>query len=340
MSQIEAKQVNHLSLEDMKAGEQHRRWLHIVNDRLGAPVRIPMMIARGAEPGPVLGLTAAVHGDELNGIPVIQRLFSELDPRSLRGTVVGVLVVNVPGYLREQRPFNDGADLNRIAPGRPDGTGAEVYLHRFVDRVLRKFDVHVDLHTASRGRTNSHYVRADMNDPRTTRLARLQGPQIIVHNPPNDTTLRGTADALGIPSVTVELRDANVVQEGVVMDALDGIRNALVDLGMIEGELKFSEQPTILCQRSYWTYTDEGGILRVLPRNGSRIRAGETLAEVQTIFGDTVRTYEAPEDAVVIGRSINPRNQTGSRIAHLGVDVSELPTNIWGEISLARTSTA
>lgn len=316
--------IHQIDLAATPKGSIGRYWLHVVNDKLGEAVRIPVLVARGVHDGPVLGLTAAVHGNELNGIPVIQSFFAELDVSRLRGVVLGALAINVPGLLREQREFNDGQDLNRIAPGQPDGNTSQVYMHRVVDRILKKLDFHVDLHTASFGRVNSHYVRADMKKPEVARMARLQNAQIIVDNAATDTTLRGAANGLGIRSITVELRDPNVFQDAVVEDTLIGIRNVTHDLGMLEGPLLCPMKQTVLCDDSRWIYTDEGGILRVFPRVAQRVKAGELLAEVTSIFGDVMRRYVAPEDGIVVGKSVNPLNQTGSRIVHLGVGAREL----------------
>jgi uncharacterized protein len=317
--------VHHLDLGHTGRGSVGRYWMHLVNNRIGEPIRLPIVVVRGRHDGPVFGLTAAIHGNELNGISVIQELVAKLDVESLHGTVVGALVLNVPGLMREQREFDDGRDLNRLAPGRADGHCSEVYVHRIVDRIIKLFDVHIDLHTASFGRINSHYVRADMHDESTARMARLQNPQIIVHNPANDTTLRGAADALGIPSVTVELRDPHVIQESVVDDGLLGIRNAMIDLGMIEGSIVCPVEQTIVCARSRWLYTDEGGILSVFPPLAARIAAGDPIAEVRTIFGEVTKRYHAPADGIVVGRSVNPLNQTGSRILHLGLEPESVP---------------
>ncbi len=322
-----ARHVHRVHLDDVSAASLDRQWVHIVNNGLGEPIRVPVVVVRGAEDGPILGLTAAVHGNELNGLAVLQRLIEEVDPAQMRGTIVMALAVNVPGVLLGQRGFNDGADLNRTAPGKPSGTSAEIYIHRVIDRIVSRVELLIDLHTASMGRVNSFYVRANMHNPRAARLARLQNPDIIVHNPPGDTTLRGAASAMGIPSVTAELRDPNKFQADVIAEELLGLRNVLVDLGMIEGRIADGVQQTILCDGSGWMYTDEGGILEVLPQVTQRVRAGETIARVRTIFGDITREWTAPAEAVVVGRSVNPINQTGSRIVHLGWNPRPMPPN-------------
>jgi predicted deacylase len=324
LTNISGIAINELDINITAPGTVGEYWLHLINNGIGEPTLVPIMIARGKYDGPVLGITAAIHGNELNGIPVIQRLFRNLNVHSLHGTVVGVLVVNVPGLIREQRRFIDGVDLNRIAPGKPDGNVSEVYINRVVERILSKFDYLIDLHTASFGRVNSWYIRADMTDEATAKMARLQSPDIILHNKPNDGTFRGAASALGIKAITLELKDPHIFQFDVIDDALEGIYNVIYDLQMLEGKISLYTDTTILCKSSYWIHTDEGGILHVYPNVCQEVKKGDLIAEVRTIFGKPCRQYHAPEDGIIIGKSVDPINPTGSRILHLGTGVRRI----------------
>ena len=315
-----ATPVETLVLEDAPAGETTRFWLRIATDGMGVPIRIPVTVARGSQPGPVVGITAAVHGNELNGIPVIQRLFQELKPRDMRGTVVGIPVVNQPALLRKQRRFIDGVDLNHIMPGRADGNVSQVYAARLIDRAVRHFNYLIDLHTASNGRVNSYYIRADMAQPAVRKMALLQNPQIIVHNPPSDGTLRGAADQLGIPAITLEVGDPNRFQRGMIRDGLTGIHNVLGDLQITNDPIEEPDEAVVHCVKSYWIYTDTGGLLTVFPKVTERVKAGQHIAVLRNIWGDTLREYTAPEDGIVIGKSVSPVNQTGGRVLHLGIE--------------------
>ncbi len=318
MRKAETPIIDELDLQDLPGGIIHRRWLHLVSDGFGESIHIPVVIARGLEEGPVLGITAAIHGNELNGIPVIQRLIRNIDPRLLRGTIVGALTLNVPGLMLHQRQFNDGTDLNRIAPGRPDGNVSEIYIHRLVQKLLPSLGYLIDLHTASAGRVNSWYIRADMDRKATARMARLQNPDIILHNAANDGTFRGTASSMGIEAITLELRDPHIFQFDVIGDALRGVENVMVDLNMIESNGPRRVQSTIYCPDSFWLYSDDGGILNVPVKIGQMLEKGQLMAELRDIFGGLKKSYFAPESGIVIGKSVDPIAQTGSRIIHLG----------------------
>ena len=312
--------VEGFAIDEFPPGSRTKLRLSMVGNGLGGLISIPVVVLRGTEPGPVVGLTAALHGNELNGMRVIQKIINQVKPEHLRGTVICVPVVNVPGYLNNTRQFNDGVDLNRTMPGSASGTNSQVYCHRFMTRVVSHLNYLIDLHTASFGRVNTFYVRADLDDPETKWMALCQWPQIILHNTGVDGTLRGAAMDTGVKSITVEIGNPNAFQSELIHDGTIGILNVLSRLKMIsEGEQEQNQEP-VICNRSYWMYTEVGGVLTVYPELAARVRKGELVARVHDIFGERIAEYRAPEDGIVIGRSTHPVNQTGSRIVHLGIE--------------------
>jgi hypothetical protein len=311
--------VDRLDLEELERGLVHRLGVALIEDAASRPVRVPALVAHGAEPGPVVGLTAAIHGNELNGVPAIHKLFRRIDPARLRGTVVGVPIANVPAYTRQQRTYTDGADLNRVFPGRPDGNESQVYAHRLLDRIIRKFHVLLDLHTASFGRVNSYYVRADLTNPVTARMARALGADVLLHNRSADGTLRGAAEELGIPSITVEIGDPHVFDAEMVRASRIGLRDVLEQLGMLDPDEESASRKAIECVRSFWLYADTGGLLTVPVGLAHRVHKGDVVANLVDPWGQPLRTYRAPEDAVVVGKAANPVCRAGSRIIHLGI---------------------
>ena len=290
----------------------------------GNETLVPVFVAKAAsDPTPVVGITAAIHGNELNGIRVTQELAAKLseDPFPLvRGTVIAVPLLNVPGYLNSTRGFSNGADLNRIMPGRADGNESELYAHRILDRIVRHCDYLFDLHTASFGLVNTHYVRCDTNSPTAVRLASVLWPQIVLHSPDADGTLRGAAAERGTHALTVEIGDPQRIQGRLVRSAVFGLSEALSDLGLLTPTPSTPPEEPIRCVRSFWMYTDRGGLLSVFPELAARVSQGEVVATLRNAWGDIVRRYRAPEAGVVIGKSTNPAAVAGSRILHLGIE--------------------
>ena len=313
-----AEVVSRFDPSGLPSGRITRLLVRISSNAMGRAVEIPMMVAKGMRPGPTFGITAVVHGNEVNGIPVIHRLFERIDTRRLRGVIAAVPVVNIPGLVNNQRTFSDGTDLNDIMPGRSNGNEPQLYSARFIERVVQQFDLLLDLHTASFGRVNSLYVRANMSNQITARMAILQRPQIILHNPPSDTTLRGVAEGLGIPAVTVEIGDPQQFQPEFIRRALSGIRAVLMENNMIPKRKLIARPHPIICSESRWLYTDHGGLLEVIARRTEIIKEGQIIARLTNVFGDLLHEYRAPDSGIVIGKSTNPVGQAGARILHLG----------------------
>ena len=297
---------------------RHEVWLRLVDDALGLPVRVPVMVVKSERAGPIVGLTAAVHGDEVNGAAVIHAVMNKLDLARFRGTLVGIPVVNVPAFHAHTRRMPQGYDLNHHFPGSPGGNDVQIYAARLLHRFVRHLDVLIDLHTASRGRANSLYVRADMERRETARMAYLQRPQIILHNPASDGTLRGAASGLGVPAITVEVGNPNRFQADYIRRSVVGIRAVLAERKMLpKRNVALGDEPTV-CSESCWLYTHMGGLLRILPAMTDLVAAGDVVALLVDPFGQPLHSYTAPFDGIVIGKALDPVAATGARILHLG----------------------
>ncbi len=320
--------ITSLDPDQVPAGKISRYWVHVMNDGMSRPIQVPLLVARGESDGPVLGLTAAIHGNELNGIAVIQRVFMALDPSRMKGMLVGVPGLNPVAITLEQRRFIDGEDLNRNFPGKASGNRSQQFNQRVFDKIVRRFQYHLDLHSASFGRVNSYYVRADLEKETFLRLASLQNADIILHSQGKPSfgsasagarTLRAEAALHGIASITVEYGDPQVFQADMIERGKAGILNTMRWLKMIEGPLAEAGNKPVICKKSYWVYTDEGGLLEVPVLLRQQLKKGERIGILRNPFGEVLREYFCPQDGIVIGKSTNPVSMTGGRIIHLGI---------------------
>ena len=216
-------------------GERQNFRYTISETYLGDAVRLPVTIINGEHPGPTVCMTAATHGDELNGVEVVREVAHgwDIDLADLHGTLVCLPVLNVPGFLYQQRylPVYD-RDLNRSFPGDPDSTGAK----RMAARIFRNFvepcDYGLDFHTSTRGRTNMLHVRADMGHDEVARLASAFASNVIISSEGPEGTLRQEATSAGTPTVTVEMGEAHRFQRGLIDEAAAGVRSVMAEHGL------------------------------------------------------------------------------------------------------------
>ena len=307
-----------ITIEDFVPNHRTDFYLPIAEGALGIVLHVPFIVARGAHPGPTLGLTAAVHGNELNGIRIIHSLLKNLDLNSLSGTIICAPIVSVPAFFMAERKFSDGVDLNNSFPGKIEGTPSEQYAKAFVDCFLPSLDCLVDIHTASEGRLNSLYVRVNIESSEALALAVAFNPDMILNSAGGEATLRNAARARGISAITVEAGNPSVIQGRMVFAGELGIRSVMAHLNMLNEPLKTVNTP-VVCKSSKWLRTTGGGLLETRFKLLQRIEKDEILLESFDPFGNVTKTYYAPFDGIVIGMASNPLAIAGTRYCHLGL---------------------
>ncbi|MGE0707192.1 MAG: succinylglutamate desuccinylase/aspartoacylase family protein [Planctomycetota bacterium] len=310
-----------LRVEDYPAGSRSDLLLPLSQTGLGTPVQVPFVVLRGAHPGPVLGLCAAVHGNELNGINIIHQVLARTDPALLHGSLVCAPVVNVLAFEAEQRRFPvDDVDLNHVFPGRADGAPSQQYARAFATTFLPALDYLIDIHTASEGRLNSMYVRADLHSPAARDMAYLMNPEIILHGSSGDGTLRNAARQLEVPAITVEAGNPSVFQGRMALEGELGVANVMASLEMLRGGVSVETvREPVICKSSSWLRTRSGGLLETHFRLCEQVKKRQLLAEIRDVFGHVRRAFHAPQDGIVIGKSQSPVSVPGMRYCHLGL---------------------
>jgi predicted deacylase len=243
------------------------------------PVSTPVLVVNGRGPGPTLCVTAAVHGDELNGIEMVRRVMHDLDPKTLSGAVIGVPIVNLQGFRRGSRYLPDRRDLNRYFPGNPRGSAAARIAHSFFTQVIEHCDALVDLHTGSFDRANLPQLRADLRNPDVVTLTHGFGATVILHSEPAEGTLRHAATIAGIPTVTLEAGGPSQLELKEVMHGVKGVETLLNTLGMVDKVRFWGEQQPVY-YRSSWVRANRGGILLADVSLGSTVRRGDLLGTI------------------------------------------------------------
>ncbi len=284
----------------------------------GLPVDTPVLVVHGAQPGPVLCLTAAVHGDELNGIEIVRRVLHGLQPSRLAGTVIGVPIVNIQGFRRGTRYLPDRRDLNRYFPGSRGGSAASRIAYSFFNNVVMKCDALVDLHTGSFERANLPQLRADLSHAGVSALANGFGATVIVNSQPQPGTLRYAATMSGVPTVTLEAGGPVRLEPQEVTHGVRGVEALLHTLKMVIDERPWTENEETYF-RSAWVRADRGGILISNVELGRAVDKGELLGRItDPITNETIGIY-APSAGRVIGMARNQVVMPGFAAFHLGI---------------------
>lgn len=283
----------------------------------GMTVQIQLHVRRALEDGPVVFVTAALHGDEINGCGAIRQLIQDTDFELLRGTLILVPVLNLPAFDRHSRYLPDRRDLNRSFPGSADGSLASRMAYTIFNELVMRCDYGIDLHTAAVRRTNYPTVRGDLTDPAVRRLAESFGSEIIINSKGPKHSFRREACAAGVPTIIMEGGEVWKVAPGIVAAAVRGVKNVLCELQMIDVPME-SPAYQITIEKSKWIRAENGGFLDFHIQPGDIVRKGQPLATNTTILGESQGTLRAPFNAVVLGMTSLPAITPGEPICNLG----------------------
>jgi uncharacterized protein len=283
------------------------------------PMNMPVQIIRGRKDGPRLFVSAAIHGDELNGVEIIRRLSQEKSLNRLSGTLITIPIVNVFGVIHHSRYLPDRRDLNRCFPGSERGSLAGRLADLFMNEIVANSTHGIDLHTGALHRENLPQLRVNLEDPETERLARAFGVPVIINSNLRDGSLREVAAERGIPMLLYEAGEALRFDELSIRAGVKGILNVMRELGMLpkrHSKVKKSVEP-LVARSSIWARATESGIFRTYTALGSRVAKGEVLGAIASPFGDINVDLLSPTAGIVIGKSKLPLINEGDALFHI-----------------------
>ena len=301
----------------IRAGTSRNLELPITKLVTGSDVSLPVRVVHGREEGPTVWVDAAIHGDEVVGVEVIRQVLAGLDPKSFRGTLIAVPIVNVLGFVTGDRYLPDRRDLNRSFPGSARGSLASRIAHLVMEEVVAKSEVGIDLHTGSDRRSNLPQIRADLDDPRTRSLAEAFAAPVMLHAKIRDGSLRHAARERGATVMLYEGGE-NLRFDDYAIDAgVAGVRRVLAALDMTDPFPDPDHEPSIECRASGWVRARRTGILDLDAHLGQQVTDGERLGALVDSFGRTLRLVHANRTGIVIGRTEAPLVNSGDALVHI-----------------------
>jgi hypothetical protein len=281
-------------------------------------VSIPVSVIHGKYPGKCIALTAAVHGDELNGIEIIHRIVSQINPKKLHGTILAVPIVNVFGVLLGSRYLPDRRDLNRSFPGSRKGPLAARLANILLTEIISRCTYAIDFHTAALGRNNLPQIRANLDDRKTCSVAKAFGARALLHSKTRDGSLRQAAVDQGCKMLLFEAGAPNRFNESSIAEGTAGVLRVMNYLEMISMRAPKGSIP-IQSRESKWVRANRSGIFRPSVKLGSFVNTKDIIGTVADYFGEEVGTLKAPVSGVVIGVSTNPIVTRGDALVHIAI---------------------
>ena len=305
----------------IKPGEKRLVELLVANLYTNTAMHLPVHVINGRLPGPTLFISAAIHGDELNGVEIIRRLLTQRRFDGLKGCLICVPVINGFGMLQHSRYSPDGRDLNRSFPGSERGSLTARLCHIFLEQVVKKCDFGIDLHTGAQHRSNLPQVRGNLDDQETARLASVFGVPVLLKADERDGSLRQVAIEHNVKVLLYEAGEALRYDEVSIKVGVAGILNVMRALGMIAAMRRKKPLPEpYIARSSRWLRAPASGSFQARVQLGDRVKKGEligTVSDPTNIFSGINTRLVCPFDGIVIGQSRIPLVNEGDALVHL-----------------------
>ncbi|MDX1504898.1 MAG: succinylglutamate desuccinylase/aspartoacylase family protein [Spongiibacter sp.] len=288
----------------------------------GLAMPTPVLVAAGVNPGPTLCLTAAVHGDELNGVETIRRVMFSLESDKLNGVVIGVPIVNMHGFLRTSRYLPDRRDLNRYFPGDEKGSSAARIAHSFFNEIISHCDRLIDIHTGSFHRSNLTQLRSDLGKESVMQFSKMFHDVMVLDGAGAAGTLRRAAVDAGIPAVTMEAGEPLRLQLPEVNQSVNGIRAVMHHLKMIDDKPARAPKQSVF-YRSTWLRADQSGVFLSEAELGQKVKKGDILGTVTDPITNRNSVIRSNVDGQIIGMALNQMVMPGFAAYHIGITTDQ-----------------
>ncbi|KAF0675284.1 putative deacylase General function prediction only [Profundibacterium mesophilum KAUST100406-0324] len=284
------------------------------------PVTMSVHVVHGRRPGPVLFVSAAVHGDEVIGVEIARRVLRAPQIDTLRGTLLVVPIVNTFGFLNNSRYMPDRRDLNRVFPGSERGSLASRLAHLFMTEVVQRSDFGIDLHSAAIHRTNMPQIRVSASSDETLERAEAFGAPVVIRAKLREGSLRAAAREVGCDILLYEAGEALRFDEMSARVGASGVLRVMHRMEMIGGKgLPRRRAAPIHAGSSSWVRAPAGGLLRSFKEVGEGVEEGAVMAVVTDPFGEAEIEIRAPSTGIILGRAMMPVVNEGDAVYHVAM---------------------
>ena len=280
-------------------------------------ITMPVHVVHGKKSGPVLFLSAAIHGDELNGIEIIRSILATKAINRLHGTLVAVPVVNTYGLINMSRYLPDRRDLNRSFPGSETGSLAARLAYLFMNTIVSHCTHGIDLHTGSGHRSNLPQIRADLDDSETEKLARSFGVPVLLNASLRDGSLRAAANELGIPILLYEAGEASRYNDICIRAGVRGVFNVMRCLNMLPESKNTPRRQPFIARSSLWLRAPQSGLFKPTVKLGQSVVKGDVIGYIAEPSDGALVEVKSNSTGIVIGSMELPVVHEGDAIVHI-----------------------
>lgn len=319
--------ISQLNVNDLEPGKKHRFFFQSVQMGTGQHWYVPIVVAKGAQEGKRISLTAGVHGDELSPVDAVQRIVASLDPAQMSGSAIAIYDLSRPAkeYTERKWPIAQGGgaliDLNRVWPGDEMGNNAPTrHAGLLWNRVFKdNVDVALDYHTASTGSEFTMFIFADFRKPEIRQMAELFPIEQIKNDSGESGSLEMAFVSAGIPAMTIEIGGPRSFDRKKIAMTIEGSMNVFKHYKVIDGAINRTskEAGTFIGDTFETIRSSAGGYLEMLVDLRDKVTPGQKVAIQRNSFGDIVAEYTASVSGEIATIARDALSEPGSRVVQI-----------------------
>ena len=305
--------------ETILAGESKTIDMEIARLHSTTKLKIPIIIERSKIDGPVVLLSAGIHGDEINGVEIVRQIIVQKINKPKTGTIICIPIVNMFGFVNKSRDFPDGRDLNRVFPGSKTGSLASRFAFHILKEIMPVVDFAIDFHAGGASRFNAPQIRIEPNNLELKKLAAIFDAPFTLYSKNISGSFRNSSDKLAVKMLLFEGGKSLDIDNDIALEGVNGTKRLLQYLGMLQDnhEVKKQLHSTIYLEKSSWLRAKCSGLFHDNNCIGKLVKKGTVLGTITDPFGKFEQKVRAPNNGYVINANHSPIVYEGDAIYHL-----------------------
>ena len=305
--------------ETILAGESKTIDMEIARLHTTTKLKIPVIIERSLIDGPVVLLSAGIHGDEINGVEIIRQIIIQKINKPKTGTIICIPIINMFGFVNKSREFPDGRDLNRVFPGSKKGSLASRFAHHIITEIMPIVNYAVDFHAGGASRFNAPQIRLTTGNPDLKKLADVFDAPFTLYSKNIAGSFRSSSAKLNVQMLLFEGGKSLDINNQIAVEGVNGTKRLLKHLNMLNDKqtVEIQHTKTIYINKSGWIRAKCSGLLHDYNMIGQFVKKGTVIAIITDPFGKFEQKVKAPNDGYIINANHSPIVYEGDAIYHL-----------------------
>ena len=305
--------------ETILPGESKTINMEIARLHTTTKLKIPIIVESSKIDGPVVLFSAAIHGDEINGVEIVRQLIIQKINKPIIGTIICIPIVNMFGFVNKSREFPDGRDLNRVFPGSKTGSLASRFAYHILKDIMPVVDYAIDFHAGGASRFNAPQIRLAQNNVELKKLADVFNAPFTLYSKNIVGSFRNASEKLNVKMLLFEGGKSLDINNSVAEEGVNGVIRLLSYLKMLNPKTNVVQplHPTIYIEKSGWVRAKCSGLLHDYNTIGTFVKKGVVLGIITDPFGKFVQKVKAPNDGYIINANHSPIVYEGDAIYHI-----------------------